>query len=229
MAKKSLSEQAYDRIKADIITCSLKPGMQIAQPALVEKYDIGMTPIREAMQRLAQEGFVTPIPRFGYTITPITFADVREIYELRSILESAAARLAALRGNHRDLDELLENANFSYVYGERNSYTRFLDDNAGFHRKIAEISGNQRLVDTISTVLDGLTRIFYLGLDLKDSAEEMRDAHIALAQALKARDADKAEQLVRDEVDVSRKRVLLALTHQLHDGFPPELGSSLQI
>ena len=84
-------------------------------------------------------------------------------------------------------------------------------------------------MDTISTVLDGLTRIFYLGLDLKDSAEEMRDAHIALAQALKARDADKAEQLVRDEVDVSRKRVLLALTHQLHDGFPPELGSSLQI
>ena len=99
MAKKSLSEQAYDRIKADIITCSLKPGMQIAQPALVEKYNIGMTPIREAMQRLAQEGFVTPIPRFGYTITPITFTDVREIYELRSILESAAARLAALRGN----------------------------------------------------------------------------------------------------------------------------------
>lgn len=229
MVRKSLSEQAYELIKADIITCALKPGVQIAQPILVERYKIGTTPIREAMQRLSQEGFVTPIPRFGYTVTPITFADVREIYELRSILESAAARLAAQRGNQHDLDQLLEKANFSYVYGERNSYTRFLDENAQFHRRIAEISGNQRLVDTISTVLDGLTRIFYLGLDLKDSAEEMRDSHIALANALKERDADQAERLVRDEVDVSRKRVLLALTRQLHDGFSPDLGNSLQI
>ena len=229
MVKKSLSEQAYELIKADIITCSLKPGVQIAQPSLVEKYGIGMTPIREAMQRLSQEGFVTPIPRFGYTVAPITFSDVREIYELRSILESAAVRLAALRGNQHDLDQLEESADFSYVYGERRSYSRFLNENAEFHRRIAEISGNQRLVDTISTVLDGLTRIFYLGLDLKDSAEEMRASHIALAGALKERDADKAEQLVREEVDVSRKRVLLALTHQLDDGFPPDLGNSLQI
>lgn len=215
--RKSLSEQAYQQIKGDIITCALKPGAQIAQPFLVEKYGIGTTPIREAMQRLSQEGFVTPVPRFGYTVAPITISDVREIYELRAILESAAARLAAQRGAQPALEMLRESANFSYVYRERRSYSRFLNENAAFHRRIAEITGNQRLVETISSVLDGLTRIFYLGLDLKDSAEEMRSSHIALAEALKHREASEAERLVREEVDLSRKRVLLALSGQFEE------------
>ena len=229
MEKKSLSEQAYELIKTDIITCALKPGVQIAQPALVEKYGIGVTPIREAMQRLSQEGFVTSNPRFGYTISPITFADVREIYELRAVLESAAVRLACLRGKQQDLERLLQSADFSYVYGDRNSYRQFLTENAKFHRRIAEISGNRRMVDAISNVLDELTRIFYLGLDLKDSAEEMRESHLTLAEALKKRDIDLAEQIIRDEIDLSRKRVLLALTRQLQDGTIPDLGNSLQI
>jgi len=222
--KSSLSDQAYEMIKAEIITCVLEPGQQIAQSQLVERYQVGTTPIREALQRLAQEGFVQPIPRFGYIVSPITFSDVHEIYELRSILESAAARLAAIRGTDRQLQEIAKPADFTYVYKDRRSYSDFLTRNADFHRSIAIAAGNRRLADQISKLLDEMTRIFHLGLDLRDSAEEMRDEHLTLVKALGDRDPERAEQLVQSQIARSQQRVLEALTHRFG-----VLGQAIQV
>jgi DNA-binding GntR family transcriptional regulator len=222
--KPSLSDQAYETIKAEIITCVLEPGQQIAQSQLVERYHVGTTPIREALQRLAQEGFVQPIPRFGYIVSPITSSDVHEIYELRSVLESAAARLAAIRGTDGQLQEIANSAGFTYVYQDRDSYSDFLTRNADFHLSIAIAASNRRLADQISRLLDEMTRIFHLGLDLKDSAEEMRDEHLALVKALCDRDPDRAEQLVQSQIARSQQRVLEALTHRLG-----VLGQTIQV
>jgi DNA-binding GntR family transcriptional regulator len=213
--KVSLSDQAYEIIKNDIITCVLEPGEQIVQQQLAERHQFGMTPTREALQRLAQEGFVQPIPRFGYIVSPVTFSDVQEIYELRSILESAAARLAASRGTEEQLAEVARAADFTYVYKNRQSYSRFLAHNTDFHRSVAVLAGNRRLADQILKLLDEMTRIFHLGLDLRDSAEEMRVEHLALAEALCARNAHRAEQVVQSQIARSQQRVLEALTHRL--------------
>jgi DNA-binding GntR family transcriptional regulator len=106
----SLADKAYRALKNDIIQCSLEPGQQIVQTQLAESYGIGATPLREALQRLAQEGFVRAIPRFGYVVIPVTLRDVREIFELRAVIESAAARMAAVRGSDRQLEKLRANA-----------------------------------------------------------------------------------------------------------------------
>src|SRR5512138_664350 len=121
----SLTDKVYEHIKTAIITCTIQPGQQIAQPQLAEKYAMGTTPVREALQRLAQEGLVQPVPRFGYIVTPITFADVTELYELRSVLESAAARLAAMRANAEQLERIRQLAAASCPFTDRASYSRF--------------------------------------------------------------------------------------------------------
>jgi DNA-binding GntR family transcriptional regulator len=213
----SLSQKAYEAIKNDIITCVLMPGEQISQSQLAEKYDRGTTPVREALRRLVQEGFVEVIPRFGYIVKPITFRDVHEMFELRMILESSAVRLAAARGLQEQLQKIAANADFTYVYRDRASYSKFLGLNAEFHRSIAVVAGNQRLVDLLSKLLDELTRVFHLGLHLRDSAEEMRDEHLALSEALLKRDSDRAEQSVRSQIARSQERVLEALVHRTVD------------
>jgi DNA-binding GntR family transcriptional regulator len=212
MALPSLSDRAYELLKNDIITCVLEPGQQIAQRQLGDRYEFGMTPVREALQRLTQEGLVQPIPRFGYIVTPVTLSDVREIFELRSILESAAARLAVERGTQADLQKIAKQATFSYVYKDRSSYIEFLTLNTKFHRAVAVLTGNGRLVDQISRLLDEMTRIFHLGLDLRDSAAEMRGEHINLAQALVVRDAELAVQVVGAQIARSQERIFEALT-----------------
>ncbi|MGC8838005.1 MAG: GntR family transcriptional regulator [Anaerolineae bacterium] len=211
----SLADRAYEVIKADIVTCVLRPGQQIAQPQLAERYGLGLTPVREALQRLAQEGFVQAVPRFGYIVSPISISDIHEIYELRSIAESAAARLAAVRGSQEALRRIAEQANFTYRYRDRQSYTNFLTLNSEFHLAIAVASGNRRLADLVSHLLDELLRVFHLGLDLRDSADEMRDEHVALATALLERDPVRAEQLVQSQIARSQQRVLEALVSQL--------------
>jgi DNA-binding GntR family transcriptional regulator len=193
----------------------LEPGRQVAQQQLAERYQLGMTPIREALQRLSQEGFVQAIPRFGYLVTPITFSDVHEIFELRTILETAATRLAAARGTDKQLAQIAQAARFTYVFGDTDSYDSFLVRNADFHRSLALVADNARLAAQISRLLDELTRVFHLGLDLRDSAEEMRDEHLALASALCNRDPDQAEQILQNQIARSQQRVLEALTIRL--------------
>lgn len=222
--KLSLSDKAYELIKAEIITCALEPGQQIAQQQLVERYQLGTTPIREALQRLAQEGLVQSIPRFGYTVSYVTLYDVHDVYDLRYILESAAARLAAIRGTDEQLDEIARVANLTYISRDGQSQTDFHVHNTDFHRSIAATSGSRRLYDLLSRLLDEMLRIFHLGLDLTDFEEEMNQDHLALVEALYDRDPDRAEQLMQSQILGSKQRILQVLTHRLGD-----LGQGVQV
>jgi DNA-binding GntR family transcriptional regulator len=208
----NLTDQVHKVIKDEITTCVLEPGQQISQLQLSQRYGFGLTPVREALRRLAQEGLVQSVPRFGYIVSSITLCDVREIFELRSILELAAVRLAVVRGTQEQLETIAQDAGFTYVYRDRKSYSDFLVHNAEFHRSIAILSDNRRLIDQISRLLNEMTRIFHLGLDLKDSAQEMHDEHVALAEAILQRDANLAEHLVQSQIVRSQERVLEAMT-----------------
>jgi DNA-binding GntR family transcriptional regulator len=207
----SLSRQAYDLIRTAILTCALAPGQQLAQAQLAEKYGLSLTPVREALQRLAHEGLVQPYPRFGYIVSPVTAELVRSLFEYRLVLETAAVRLAAARAPEEDLRQLAESARFTYVYQNREQYVRFLERNAAFHNTIARLAGSPRLSDALAGLLDELTRIFHLGLDLRDSAAEMQSEHMALAEALLARDPERAAQVAADQIQRSQQRILEAL------------------
>ncbi len=213
-----LADQAYERIRKDILSCILSPGAQIAQSQLAEQYHTGLTPIREALQRLAHEKLVSPVPRSGYFVSPITYSDVRELFELRTILETSAVRLAVQRGSQEQLSAIRKIADFSYRYNDHEDYIRFLKLNTDFHCSIARLAGNQRLTDTLSKILDELTRVFHMGLDLKDSAEEMREEHLSLSQALIERDDDLAVKIIQTQVGRSAQRIMEAILSQVRKG-----------
>ncbi len=209
-----LSERAYKSIKQDIITCTLEAGEQIIQSQLADRYRIGTTPIREALQRLVQDGFVQSIPRYGYIVSRVSLSDVHEIYECRQVLEPALAYLAATRATEAQLAEIKRTAHFDYSYNKDNSSEAHVH-NAEFHRAIAVASGNGRLYDQISRVLDEMTRIFFLGIDLSGSADALNNNHLKLAEALHARDANLAKQIMKDELLYSKQAVLDALMRRL--------------
>jgi GntR family transcriptional regulator, rspAB operon transcriptional repressor len=228
MNQTSLADRAYATIKKDIITCVLDPGSQIAQSKLVQRYDFGLTPVREALKRLEQDGYVQSVPRFGYIVTPINIKDIEDIYDLRLILEKSSVRLAAQRASDEQLTQLLERANFSYRFKDTESYRIFLDMNNAFHVAIALTSGNRKLADALANVLNEMTRIFHLGLDLRDSAEEMRHEHLALANAISKRDVEHAEQIVEDQITSSRRRVTEMFVQRLDHNAMNEIGFPLE-
>ena len=98
-----------------------------------------------------------------------------------------------------------------YTYRDRASYARFLRANRDFHIAVAQASGNQRLAAFVGKLLEDMERILHLGLDLRDSAEEMAAEHGELVDALLKGDGALARKVVTEQLQNSRKRVLEAL------------------
>lgn len=206
----SLSDQMYEAIKGDIMACKLQPGQQIAQNQLADTYHSGLTPVREALQRLAQEGFVEAIPRFGYVVSPIRLSDIRDLFEMRAYLEGAAARLAASRASDEELQAIVELAGNTVIYRDGLVVNDF-ERNAEFHRRLGCAAGNLRLKTALDHIVDELMRVFNLGLDLQEGGEAWKEEHTALAIAMRERDVEKAGKIAYEQIIHSQRRVLEAL------------------
>jgi DNA-binding GntR family transcriptional regulator len=206
-----LKRLAYDWIKRDIVRCFLEPGREISEAQLAARYKLGKAPIRMALARLEHEGLTRAIPRRGYLIAPISIKDVADTFEVRMLLEPATARLAAGRVDADHLRRLDALCRAGYRPGNRASESRFLRANREFHVTIARGSGNERLGQALSSLLDEMERLFHLGLSLRNRTEEMRHEHKALVDALAAGDGSAAERIAAEQIEAARKMVMDAI------------------
>jgi len=215
------TDLAYEHLKQLILTGQLGPGEELREVGLTESTGYGRSPVREALRRLVQEGFVEVRPRQGYRVAVVTLADVRDLFEMRLLLEPAAVEFAALRASDEDLDALHQLAHRTYVHGDAHSYERFLQDNRDFHVRIAQAAGNERLARTLRVLLEEMQRLFALSLRDRDLTTEVMHEHHDLHDALKARDAARAREIVVAQIGASRARVLeglIAVTGRTADG-----------
>ncbi len=207
----SLTEQACTALKRDIVTTALAPGLALSEAGLADRYGFGKAPIRAALARLAEEGLVRSAARRGWQVTPVTLRDVREVFELRLVLEPAAAAMAAGRVDEARLRALDQVMIASYDPGDHASTLAFLEANRAFHCEIADLSGNQRLARQIARLLDEMTRMLLLGLGGRDRTGEMAHEHRELIDALVSGDANAAASVTHAQIEESRKMVLAAL------------------
>lgn len=205
------SDAVHERLREDIVTCRLTPGMRVSEAQLAETYGCGKAPVRAALARLRQEGWVLAQARKATVVAPITLQDVHELYELRLLLEPAAASLAAGRVNARELACLRRLAEQRYRPGHARSTLAFLKANREFHLTIAGATRNRLLTRALADLLDRMTRVMNLGLALRDRTRELRHDHQALVAALARGDAAAAENLACKEIEDSRRMVLDAL------------------
>jgi DNA-binding GntR family transcriptional regulator len=207
----SLSEQAYELLKQDIVTCTIAPGERVGQAQLARRYGIGLTPTREAMQRLVRERFLSPLSGSGYLVSPISYSDVCEIYDMRIVLETTAFRMAVERGSDTELKAIVRAADFGYTFGNMDSYLEFARRNISFHLGIAAVSRNQRLVDWLSQLLDQSQRVLLVGVASADVSSASRDEHLLMAEFLCARDSVQGTALVRDVLEEAKQSAIVRL------------------
>jgi DNA-binding GntR family transcriptional regulator len=206
-----LTDRAYERIRHDIICCAIAPGAEISEAQLCAHYKLGKAPVRMALSRLAHEGLVRAIPRRGYMVMPVTLKDIQDVFELRLMLEPAAARVAAGRVDAQRLRTLDDVCRAGYQSGDAKSISRFLEANKAFHVAIAQATGNSRLAEAIERLLDEMTRLLHLGLGQRNRAQEVQQEHRALVKALVRGDGGTAERICRDQIETARDMVLSAI------------------
>jgi DNA-binding GntR family transcriptional regulator len=211
-------------LKGRIIRREIAPGERLTEARLVRELGLGKTPIREALVRLIHDGLVRNMPRHGYEVTPITLADVEDLFRLRLILEPAAMELAAGRIDaplRERLQELCRIA--SYSPSESRSVDAYRQANHDFHVLVPRASGSPRLADAIERLEEESDRVFNLGLRFRDRGETVRLGHQRILAALVAGNAAaarhhavegilKAERVVKEALLASPSIRAAALT-----------------
>jgi DNA-binding GntR family transcriptional regulator len=206
-----LTDRAYERIRQDIISCVIAPGAEVSEAQLCTHYKLGKAPVRVALTKLGHDNLVRAIPRRGYIVAPVTVRDIHDVFELRLMLEPAAARMAAGKVDTRQLRAIDDVCRSGYEPGDPRSTTRFLDANRDFHVTIARATGNARLADTVERLIEEMSRLLHLGLGLRNRSNEVEHEHRALMKALTRGDGETAERICREQIEAARNMVLSAI------------------
>lgn len=193
----------YRDLRRSIGVGHRKPGERLDLDALSKSYGTSVTPVRDALQMLSQEGLVTIKPRSGYFVTHVTLKQLRDMLELREILEVASAERAATQITDEQLEQL-EQVHAGYTGGDDQSYERYMDENRNLHCLIAKASGNHELAEALGRLHDRLIRFMVLC----HSGETLEHRHALLIEALRTRDVEAARQAMLNEVNETREIIL---------------------
>lgn len=211
--KGTQAQRAYDALRRRIIRCELAPGRTFTEASVAEELGIGRTPVREALARLARDGFVVVAPRAGCRVAAITLGDVMELFELREPLEAKAAELAATRIDEAGLAELQRLTDVPFVEdaGDEAGLADFLGANTAFHAALAGFAGNGRLAATLDGIADQLERLHWLGVPTSPRVNDLLGEHHEMIAALAARDGERAAALAVRHCRTSRQVVVDAV------------------
>lgn len=207
----SLAKQAYQRLYQDILTCKLAPGQVVSERELARRYAVSKTPMREALVQTCHEGLIQRLPGRGYIVSPITIKAIRDLFDLRLILEVVAVERCASYPDPDLLKRLAHMAEVKYELAEPESHVEFLKANRAFHLALSEAAGNHRMENMLEDLFNEMERLFHLGLRLRDSSEEMRREHRELVSALEIGDGVRAVATIKEQIISSRDRILEAI------------------
>jgi DNA-binding GntR family transcriptional regulator len=210
-----LAERAYELIRLDILTFRLRPGEKTSERLLAERYGLGMAPIRSALPRLVQEGLVEKTTERGTFIAPLTLRAVRDKYQMRFLLEPAAAELAARRGmDPASLDHLREVCEAQRPADDDDAVIHVLLANRDFNIAIAEATGNALLAKTIRHLQNLSLRILFMGITPADVANFWGDGPGKIRDAIVARNGPLARELYSADLAAGERwamRVIMGL------------------
>ncbi|MCI0518837.1 MAG: GntR family transcriptional regulator [Chloroflexi bacterium] len=189
------------------------PGERFNVEAIAGHYQTSVTPVRDALQMLSQEGLVTIRPRSGYFVAHITLKQLRDMLDLRRILEITAVERAAVRVSESQISELRA-VHAGYSGDDDESYDRYTDENRRFHYLLAATSGNQELAETLGHLHDRLARFMVL----RHAGKSQEVTHQRIVDALERNDVEAARQALLEDIDASADAIWDAV-------IPDEAGS----
>ena len=208
----TLRERIADSIRDDIIRGNLTAGQRVSEPELAARYGISRTPVREAFRQLAAEGFLDLIPRKGVRIAYLTEKDVTEFYELKSVLEGYAARLATHNMKDKDLQRMEQLNDQMERYHKKGDLKKIAKVHSDFHNIFLEVAGNDQLFTTVQQLANRFQR-FAILLALAGKNPEAVEQHREIIKAFKERDANRAEELVKANALLGKKLMIREVLH----------------
>jgi DNA-binding GntR family transcriptional regulator len=203
-------EEAYSGIKGMILSGQLHPGHKLVHEDLATTLEVSRTPVREALERLFQEGFVTRQPRRGFYVGAIAKDEARELYDAREAMELHALSVTLALGpiSRRAINDLSEYVDrYNVLLKEGSIRERVLVD-VLFHLKLAELSGNRYIVLLLARTFERITLKRRTEGYRSDRGREAADEHAQLLRLLRQNNGKEAMKLLRCHIHEARDALL---------------------
>lgn len=202
------AQRAYNTLRAEIIEGIHPPGARVTEQEIAVSAGVSRTPVREALRRLEAEGLLRFVPHQGAFVTSWSEQDTEDIFELRAMLESYGARLAASKATAEDASQLRRLAEEQCREAAERSpgcLERIADLNGQFHQRLQRTAASARLKATLATLSSAplVLQTFrdYDGDDLNRSAHH----HMEIVEAIEAGDGDWAASVMHSHVMAARR------------------------
>ncbi|MGI9951733.1 GntR family transcriptional regulator [Moorellaceae bacterium AZ2] len=197
--------EVYHILREAILTGKLKPGERMVERHLARQLGVSRTPVREAIRKLELEGLVEHVPRRGVVVARISKREAWEIYNIRAVLEGLAARLAAENITPKQLErleELVKAMEEAWARRDMEVLQKLHVEYNGLIYQAAESPRLEQMITNLAEYIVGFTKVGYAVPGRINTATR---EHREILEALKARDADRAEKLARQHIDNSRE------------------------
>lgn len=208
LKRENLGNQVFEQVKEIIVRGEIPAGKRMIESEIAASMGISRTPVREAVHKLEAEGLLQPLPRGGYVVRGLALPDIEETFEIRSILESFAAYLAANRHSGKEILPLEKKMEEFQRYLDRDNLKELTRINTEFHELLYALSRSQRLIKMINDLRDEIYFLRKIILRSVDMARLSNKDHREIIKAIKKREAKRVERLVRDHILRGKKFVI---------------------
>lgn len=201
----TIANRILKTLKWELINGALAPGSVIVEAQVGARFGVSKTPAREALVRLSDMGFVTVLPGKGYTVTKLSWQQVKDLLENRTILEVAAAELAAIRAGPGDIKAMKAAAVLPLK--KDISIEELIDANLQFHRLMWQATRNAHLAQLLNGIMNDLTRTMHTAM-LTYHGEEMAKEHLTISKLIEERRGEEIRGFMATHIDATRRRIL---------------------
>ena len=216
-ARTNLAEQVYATLKAEINDFQLVAGDRFSEVELGNRLGVSRTPVREALFRLRNEGFLDVEPKLGWFVRPIDFDKLEHLYDLRIVLELASVQRLCARTGERPGLEALKEIWLVPAAGRLTDARQVGANDEEFHATLVRAAGNPEMARVHWDVTERIRIIRHLDFTRLDRIEATYVEHAKILRAVIQRKADQAQLLLKTHIEQSKAEVRKITLHTLHE------------
>jgi len=203
-----LNQKIYKILKYQILEGNFKPGTKLSEVKLADQMGVSRTPIREAIKHLSVENFVETIPGYGTVVNGISIKDLKEVLQVRGVLEGLAAKLAIENITEEEIEKLKKMIEEMDCYAKKKNLSAFSACSQKFQELILDISGNSQLIKIRKNVCDQTLRYRIRSLSSPKRLGHSLKEHQDIFEAIRKKDPEKAERLSQIHTENVFKNIL---------------------
>ena len=213
------ANRAYRAIHKMVVDFQLRPHQRINEVQLARELNLSRTPVREALNRLASEGFLIVKPNLGFFFRALEIDDLLQLFELRTIIEAGGLALACKRAKDADIKKIEEFWEYAQQRYREHDPDEILSLDEQFHIQLMALSGNDELVRSLEALNARIRFVRRTQISLGRSHPKLVDEHTELLKAVRERDSARCQQLLRDHIDMTFEDARAALKEALFNAY----------